>query len=96
MTTLWLVEKTFFISQLKVIWETYDNIWKISNGEGNDCTTGCLLHFNYFNKYYKMITIDLSKQYVLDAAPKAKQQINYTGNLEEQSIMFWLLKKLIT
>ena len=29
-----------------------------------------------------MITIDISKQQVLDAVPKAKQQINFTGNLK--------------
>ena len=32
--------------------------------------------------YYKMIAIDLSKQQVLDADPKAIQQINFIGNLE--------------
>ena len=35
-----------------------------------------------------MITIDLSKQQALDANPKAIQQINFTGNLEEQSTKF--------
>ena len=29
-----------------------------------------------------MITIDLSKQHVLDADPKAIQQINFTANLD--------------
>ena len=35
-----------------------------------------------FQKYYKMIVIDLSKQQVLDADPKAIQQINFTENLD--------------
>ena len=35
-----------------------------------------------FQKYYKMIAIDLSKQQVLDADPKAIQQINFTENLD--------------
>ena len=34
------------------------------------------LDYNYFKDYYKMIAIDLSKQLVLDANPKAIQQIN--------------------
>ena len=38
---------------------TYDNIRKIGTGQGNDYTTGCLLDYNYFNKYYKMIAIGL-------------------------------------
>ena len=34
-------------------------------------TPACLLEFSYFNKNYKMIAIDLSKQQVLDADPRA-------------------------
>ena len=50
-------------------------------GQGYDYTTGCLLDYNYFNKYYKLIATDLSKQQTLDADPEAIQQINFTGNL---------------
>ena len=50
---------------------TYDNIWKISTGQEDNYTTGCLLHYNYFNKHYKMISLDLSKQEKLDADLKA-------------------------
>ena len=60
---------------------TYDNIQKIPTGQGHDYKTGCLLDYNYFNNYWKMIAIDLSKQQVLDADPKAIQQINFTANL---------------
>ena len=38
-----------------------------------------------------MIAIHLSKQKALDADPKAKHQINFTGNVEEN--IFSLLKK---
>ena len=31
---------------------------------------------------YKMIEVDLSKQKVLDADPRAVQQINFTANLD--------------
>ena len=40
---------------------TYNNTSKIAPDQGDDCTTRCLLHYNYFNKNYKMIAIDLSK-----------------------------------
>ena len=39
----------------------------------------------------KMIAIHLSKQKALAADPKAKHQINFTGNVEEN--IFSLLKK---
>ena len=57
---------------------TYDSIQKIAIGQGDDCATGCLLDYNYFKDYYKMIAIDLSKQQEFDADPKAIQQMNFT------------------
>ena len=39
---------------------TYD-IQKIATGPGDDYTTNCLLDYNYFDKYYKMVAIHLSK-----------------------------------
>ena len=61
---------------------TYENIRKIATGQGDDYTLGCLLDYTYFKKYYKMVAVDLSKQQVLDADPKAIQQINFTANLD--------------
>ena len=50
---------------------TYNPIQKITTGQRDDYTTGCLLYYNYFKNYCKMIAIDLSKQESLDADPKA-------------------------
>ena len=47
-------------------------------GQGDYCTSACLLDYNYFKKYYRIIAIDLSKQQAFDVDPKA---INFTGNL---------------
>ena len=63
----------------------YDNIQKVTTGQGDDYATGYLLDYNYFNKHYKMIAIDLKKQQALDADPKAMQQINFTGNLVHEN-----------
>ena len=41
---------------------TYENIRKIATGQGDNYTTGCLLDYIYFENYYKMIAVDLSKQ----------------------------------
>ena len=76
---------------------TYENSQKIAIGQGYDYTTGCLLDYNYFKKYYKLIAIDLSKQQALDADSQAIQSINFTGNLapdpNANTICFPLLKK---
>ena len=55
--------------------------------------TSCLLNYNHFNKHYKTKAIDLSKQQALDSDPKAKQQINFTGNLyrDGNTIMFFII-----
>ena len=51
-----------FDQPLKNNLRTFDNIRKISIGQGDDYTTDRILDYNYFNEYYKMIVIDLSKQ----------------------------------
>ena len=40
-----------------------------------------------------MIAIDLSKQQALDADPKAIQQIDFTGNLEQQTTIFFIFEE---
>ena len=63
--------KIFFDQTVKNDLRTYDNIRKISSGQGDDYTTTCLLDYPYFEEYYKLIAIDLSKQQKLNADPKA-------------------------
>ena len=63
---------------------TYDNIRNIATGQGDYYTSGCLLDYNYYNNYYKMIAKDLSKQQALDADPKAIKQITFTGNINRR------------
>ena len=75
------MKETFLISQLKNNLKVYGNIKKIATSQGDGYTTGFLQDHNYFNKYYKMIAIDLSKQQAPDADPKATQQINFVENL---------------
>ena len=64
----------------------------ISIGQRDGYTTGCLLDSNYFKEYNKTIAIDLSKQVELDSDPKAIQQISFTGNLENQSTIFFIIE----
>ena len=75
--------KNFFNQPVKNSMKTYDNIRKIVTGQGDYYTTGCLLDYNYFKEYYKMIAIDLSKEQALDAEPKTIQQINFTRNQDQ-------------
>ena len=57
----------------------------------NDYTTGNLLDFAYFKKYYKLIAIDLNKHTKL----KDPQQINFIGKLSRNTgaRMFFIIEK---
>ena len=57
----------------------------LATGKGDSYTTGCILDYNYFNEYYEIIAIDLSKQQALDVDPKAIQKVNFTGNLNRKN-----------
>ena len=76
---------------------TYENIRKIATGAGDDYMTGCLLDYNCFNNYYKIIALDSSKPEALHTDPKAIQQINFTENLNwgeninDNTIMFFII-----
>ena len=87
--------KNFFEQLEKNDLITYENIRKIATGQGDDYTSGCLLDYNYFKSYYKMIAINLSKQKALDADPKVIQQINFTGNIDRggQTTMYFIIEE---
>ena len=56
-------------------------------------TTGHLLDYDYFKKYYKLIAIDLSKQQVLLENEDLIQQINFIGRLTEAVVFIIIGKK---
>ena len=87
--------QNFFDQPIRNNLITTDNIQKLSTGQGDSYTTGCLLDYHYFNKYYKMIAIDLSKQQGLDADPKAIQKICFTGNLQQQAAILFIIEETV-
>ena len=73
--------RNFFDQAINDSIKQNNEIRKISTGQGNDYTTGCLLDFTYFGKNYRLIAADLSKQKALDADSTAVQQIFFTGKI---------------
>ena len=69
----------FFDLPIKTEEEAYEKIRDISRN--NEYTTGNLLDYDYFKKYYKLIAIDLSKQQVLQKNEDLIRQINFIGRL---------------
>ena len=81
----------FFDLPIKTIEEAYENIIDISIY--NEYTTGNLLHYDYFKKYYKLIAIDLSKLQVLQENEDLIQQITFIGRLTEAANVFIIIEK---
>ena len=63
--------RNFYDQSINDLIKQYDEVRKISTGQGDDYTTGCLLDFAYFEKNYRLIAADLSKQKALDADSRA-------------------------
>ena len=81
----------FFDLLIKTEEEAYEKIIDISRN--NEYTTGNLLDYDYFKKYYKLIAIDLSKQQVLQENEDLIQQINLIGRLTEAANVFIIIEK---
>ena len=81
----------FFDLPIKTEEEAYEKIIDISRN--NEYTTGNLLDYDYFKKYYKLIAIDLSKQQVLQENEDLIQKINFIGKLEEAANVFIIIEK---
>ena len=83
----------FYDQSINDLIKQYDEVRKISTGQGDDYTTGCLLDFAYFQKNYRIIGADLSKQKVLHADPKAIQLIIFTGKTDNTIRVYNVLEQ---
>ena len=60
----------------------YEEIRKLTRGQDEDYTTGCLLDYDHVKNNYKLIAVHLSRPKELDPDPKAIQQIEFVGQLK--------------
>ena len=73
--------------------QKYSELRKVTLGKGDDYTTGCLLDYQYFQKHYQLIAVDLSKKKELHADPMVIQQIEFYGKLEVNAQVCTVLEK---
>ena len=85
--------RTFYGNPIESDIEKYRELKRVMIGKGEDYTTGSLLDYNYFDKHYKLVAVDLSKQKELDADPRAIQQIEFKYMLGTNSTIYWVLEK---
>ena len=85
--------RNFYDRPINYSIKQYDEVRKISIGQGDDYTTGCLFDFAYFEKNYRIIAADLSKQKALAADPRVIQQIIFTGKASQDVVIYYILEK---
>ena len=54
--------RNFYDDPIESDMEKYRELKKVMIGKGEDFATGSLFDFNYFDKHYKLVAVDLSKQ----------------------------------
>ena len=54
--------RNFYDNPVESNFEKYRELKKVKIGKGEDYTTGSLLDYDYFNKRFKLVAVDLSKQ----------------------------------
>ena len=86
--------RNFYDNPIESDIEKYRELKKVMIGKGEYYTTGSLLDFNYFDKHYKLVAVDLSKQKELDVDPRAIQQIEFKYMLGTNSTIYWKLENL--
>ena len=85
--------KNFYDQPINDSIKQFDAIRKVSTGQGDDYTTGWLLDFAYFEKKYRLISADLSKQKALDAYPRVIQQIIFTSKASKNTAIYYVLEQ---
>ena len=51
--------RNFYYQSINDSIKQFDETRKVSTGQGDDYTTGCLLNFSYFEKNYKLIYVKM-------------------------------------
>ena len=85
--------RNFYDQPINNLIKQYDKVRKVSAGQGDDYTTGCLLDLAYFKKDYRLTAAGLSKQKTLEADSRAIQQIIFTGTLRTKAIFYYILEQ---
>ena len=75
------MEKAFYDQAIDSDIKWFEEIRKLTTGQDESYTTGCLLDYDYMGNYYRLVIVDLCRQKELDADPNASQQIEFVGQL---------------
>ena len=75
--------KNFYDQAIDSDIKRYEEIRKLTTGQGEDYTSRCLLDYDYIKNHYSVIAVDVSREKELDSYRKAIQQIEFVGQLKK-------------
>ena len=85
--------RNFYDKTINNLIKQYDEVRKVSTGQADDHTTGCLLDYAYFKDNYRLNVLDLSEQKTLDADPRAIRKILFQGKPGQKLRLYNILDK---
>ena len=85
--------RNFYDKTINDLIKQYDEERKVSTGQADDHTTGCLLDYAYFKDNYRLNVLDLSEQKTLDADPRAIRKILFQGKPGQKLRLYNILDK---
>ena len=90
--------RTFYDQPINNSIKQYGEVRKVSTGQGDDYI-GSLLDFAYFQRNYRLVATDLSKQKLLDSDSRAIPQIIFTDKIKAlvantRVIIYYILEQL--
>ena len=62
--------RNFYDQPIDHLIKQYENIIKVSTGQGDNYATECIIDYAYFIDNCRLIAVDWSKQKALDTAPR--------------------------
>ena len=82
--------KSFYGQVIDSDIKRYEEIRKLTTGQGEDYTTESLLNCDFLKNHDRLIAVDLSRKKELDADPKATQEIEFVGQSVTLGLYFSL------
>ena len=84
--------RNFYDQPLNDLIKKYDDVRKVSTGQGDDYTAACLLDFVHFKKKLQNNCDWLKQKKALDADSRTIKQIIFTGKSNARVMIYYILE----